>query len=168
MERERERKREGEREGEKHQYVVASYMPPTGDLVCNPGMCPDWELNQQPFSSQAVAQSTEPHQPGRILGFLIQNLFLFLGQEGLGSGELDRAQLGPNPSCFSGLSAPSLCPSAASLSIRHPPGDLERKRVGSLPGFEISQDPPRLCCIISDMVVSIGHIHQVRPRQVLR
>ena len=20
--------------------------PPTGDLACNPGMCPDWELNQ--------------------------------------------------------------------------------------------------------------------------
>ena len=21
-------------------------MPPTGDLACNPGMCPDWESNQ--------------------------------------------------------------------------------------------------------------------------
>ena len=37
---------------------------PTGDLVCNPGMCPDWELNQQPFGPQAGAQSTKPHQPG--------------------------------------------------------------------------------------------------------
>ena len=42
----RERRREGEREGEKHQYVVASHTPPTGDLACNPGMSPDWELNQ--------------------------------------------------------------------------------------------------------------------------
>ena len=38
--------------------------PDYGDLACNPGMCPDWELNQQPFSSQAVTQSAEPHQPG--------------------------------------------------------------------------------------------------------
>ena len=36
---------------------------PRGDLALNPGMCPDWESNQQPFSSQASAQSTEPHQP---------------------------------------------------------------------------------------------------------
>ena len=53
------------REGEKHQCVVASHTPPTGDLTCNPGMCPDWESNLQPFSSQAGGtQSTEPHQPG--------------------------------------------------------------------------------------------------------
>ena len=55
---------EGEREGEKHHCVVASYTPTTGDLAYNPGMCPDWELNQQPFGLQAGAQSTEPHQPG--------------------------------------------------------------------------------------------------------
>ena len=36
----REREREGEREGEKHRCVVASRMPPTGDLACNPGMSP--------------------------------------------------------------------------------------------------------------------------------
>ena len=41
----RQKGREGEREGEKHQCVVASFTPPFGDLVCNPGMCPDWELN---------------------------------------------------------------------------------------------------------------------------
>ena len=28
-----------EKEGEKHQCVVASHMPPTGDLASNPGMC---------------------------------------------------------------------------------------------------------------------------------
>ena len=33
--------REGEREGEKHPCVVASHTPSTGDLACNPGMCPD-------------------------------------------------------------------------------------------------------------------------------
>ena len=57
-------RREGEGEGEIHQCVVASHVPPTGDLACKPGMCPDWELNQPSFGSQAGAQSTEPHQPG--------------------------------------------------------------------------------------------------------
>ena len=47
----RERGREGERQGEKHHCVVASHVPPTGDLAHNPGMCPDWELNWQPFAS---------------------------------------------------------------------------------------------------------------------
>ena len=45
---------EGEREGEKHQCVVASLMPPTGDLARNPGTCPDWRRNQGPFSSQTL------------------------------------------------------------------------------------------------------------------
>ena len=35
-----------------------------GDLAHNPGMCPDWESNQQPFDLQAGTQFTEPHQPG--------------------------------------------------------------------------------------------------------
>ena len=63
------RKGEGEREGEKHQYVVASCVAPTGDLACNPGMCPDWDLNQRPFALQAGTQSTEPHQPGSLYIF---------------------------------------------------------------------------------------------------
>ena len=37
----RERGREGEREGEKHQCMVASQVPPTGDMAHNKGMCPD-------------------------------------------------------------------------------------------------------------------------------
>ena len=41
----REKGREGEREGEKHQCVVGSCTPPTGDLAHNPGVCPDWESN---------------------------------------------------------------------------------------------------------------------------
>ena len=44
-----ERGREGEREGEKHRRVVASRALPTGDMAHNPGMCPDWELNQRPL-----------------------------------------------------------------------------------------------------------------------
>ena len=45
----------GDREGEKHQCVVASRMPLTEDPAHNPGMCPDWGWNQQPFGSQACA-----------------------------------------------------------------------------------------------------------------
>ena len=41
----REGGREGKRNREKHQCVVASHAPPTGDQACNPGMCPDWGLN---------------------------------------------------------------------------------------------------------------------------
>ena len=61
------RGREGEREGEKHQCVVVSHAPPTGDLDRNQGVCPDWEFNWQPFGLQASAQSTDPHQPGLYL-----------------------------------------------------------------------------------------------------
>ena len=49
---------------EKHHCVVTSCAPPTGDLTHNPGLCPHWELNLQPFGLQASPQSTEPHQPG--------------------------------------------------------------------------------------------------------
>ena len=41
--------RGGGRQGEKHQHVVASHAPATGDLACNPGLCPDWELNRDPL-----------------------------------------------------------------------------------------------------------------------
>ena len=51
--------------------MLASPAPPTGDLACNPGMCPDWKLNQGPFGSQAGTQSTEPHQPGLFFHFCI-------------------------------------------------------------------------------------------------
>ena len=70
-----ERGRVGEREGEKHQCVVASHVPPTGDLACNPGMCLDWESNRQLFGSQSSTQSTEPHQPEFHFAFLIKFLF---------------------------------------------------------------------------------------------
>ena len=53
-----------EKEGEKHPCVVASHVPSTGNLACNPGMCPDCESNERPFGLQAGAQSTEPQQPG--------------------------------------------------------------------------------------------------------
>ena len=54
------------RKRRKHQCVVPSHTPPTGDLAYSPGMYPDWELNQRPFGLQASTQSTEPHQPGHF------------------------------------------------------------------------------------------------------
>ena len=55
-------------EGEKHQCVIAFHAwVPTRDLAHNPGMCPDWELNWQPFGWQACTQSTEPHHQGIFL-----------------------------------------------------------------------------------------------------
>ena len=38
--------KERERNMSEKQQSVASLMPPTGDLACNPGMCPNWELNK--------------------------------------------------------------------------------------------------------------------------
>ena len=57
--------------------VVASQVPPTGDLAHNPSMCSDWELNQQPFASQAGTQSTEPHSQGPGLVFMEHFHFSF-------------------------------------------------------------------------------------------
>ena len=50
-------------------WLVASCTPLAGDLARNPGICPDWELNWWPFSSQAGTQSTELHQPGLFIDF---------------------------------------------------------------------------------------------------
>ena len=49
--------------------------PATGDLACNPGMCPDWESIQRPFGSQAGA---EPHQSGFKLILSKSKYMLFL------------------------------------------------------------------------------------------
>ena len=73
-----ERGREGEREreskGEKHRCVVARCVPPTGDLACNPVICPDWELNWRPFGSQASTQTSEPHHLGPGYEILIYSV----------------------------------------------------------------------------------------------
>ena len=58
----------GRKRAKKHQCVVVSCAPPTGDLACNPGMCPDWESNQTPFGSQWCS-TTEPFEPGPMFPF---------------------------------------------------------------------------------------------------
>ena len=65
------------RKGEKHQCVIASQVPPTGDLAHNPGIRPDWESNQRHFGSQAGTQSTEPHQPELYFHFNMTRCILW-------------------------------------------------------------------------------------------
>ena len=63
-----ERGREGEREEEKHQWAREASIGCLSHALtksCNPGMCPDWESNQQPFTLRDDAPTTEPHQLGQ-------------------------------------------------------------------------------------------------------
>ena len=66
----RERRREGEREGEKYQCVVDSHVAPTWDLAYNPGMCPDWESNWQPFGLQPMLNPLSHTSQGHVLYYL--------------------------------------------------------------------------------------------------
>ena len=68
----RERGREGESEGEKHQCVGASHVAPTGDLACNPGMCPDWDSNGRPFGLQPVLSPLSYTSQGSFTFLMIQ------------------------------------------------------------------------------------------------
>ena len=71
----RERGREGEREGEKHQCRAASHLAPTGDLAWNPGICPDWELNQQPFGfagQHSIYWATQARAISPIFKYIVQ------------------------------------------------------------------------------------------------
>ena len=84
----RERGKEEERERpidcERYTNLLPIEYPQLGSPTCNPGMCPDWELNQQPVSSQAGPQSNDPHQLGHksllthSITFSIQCTNLFL------------------------------------------------------------------------------------------
>ena len=54
---------------------------PTGDLYCNPGMCPDWESNWRPFGSQPELNPPSYTSQGRtaVLSFcfeIFNNIFL--------------------------------------------------------------------------------------------
>ena len=65
-----------EKEGEKHR-LVASHRQLTWDRMYNPGMFPNWESNQWPFTLQDNAQPTEPHRPGLNCAFLKPTRKLF-------------------------------------------------------------------------------------------
>ena len=62
-----------ETEGEKL-WSGCLFHTPARDLGHNAGPRPNWELNWRPFGSHALAQSTEPHQPGVLV--LIHFIFL--------------------------------------------------------------------------------------------
>ncbi|KAF6088491.1 hypothetical protein HJG60_008315 [Phyllostomus discolor] len=63
----RERGKGGRKRGrETSTYSCVLPAPTTPNLPHNPGMCPDWESNQQPLGSQTSVQSIELHQPGLI------------------------------------------------------------------------------------------------------
>ena len=46
--------REGKGEKEWERNTDVGLPLPTGDLACKPGICPDWESNQQLFGLQAA------------------------------------------------------------------------------------------------------------------
>ena len=56
--------------------LVASLVPPTGDLAHNPGMCLHRKTNPQTFGPQAATQSPELHQPGHIALFFFTVIFI--------------------------------------------------------------------------------------------
>ena len=47
------------------------HMPPTVDLACSPGTCPDQGPNWQLFSVWEDTHPTEPHQSGQHSLFLL-------------------------------------------------------------------------------------------------
>ena len=66
-----ERGREGER-GRKtmrETSVGCLWCAPYWGPGLQPRLCPDWELNGQPFGLQATTQYTELHQPGLLVAF---------------------------------------------------------------------------------------------------
>ena len=65
-------------EREEGRETSVQELPPkragTGDQMHNLGRCPDQELNTQPLGYRTVLQPTEPHQPGHVCTFSLQNL----------------------------------------------------------------------------------------------
>ena len=60
---------------EKRQLASLLHTP-TEDQTCHPGMCPDWESNEQPFCLRDDAQPTEPRRPRPSISFFFFFFFL--------------------------------------------------------------------------------------------
>ena len=60
----------GERREKERERNITVWLPLARPLLgtwhTTQACVPDWESNWRPFSSQASAQSTEPHQPGLV------------------------------------------------------------------------------------------------------
>ena len=50
-------------------------LPTTGDLACNPGMCREWESNQQPFDPQVSTQPLSHTSQGYMNDFLRSKMY---------------------------------------------------------------------------------------------
>ena len=76
----RERGREGEREGEKHDCVVASPAPPTGDQDGNPGLCPDLNRNRDSLVPRPALHPLSHTSQGILLKdiVMIYNIQVYL------------------------------------------------------------------------------------------
>ena len=71
----------GERKRRRETSIGASCSGPTRDGTSNPGICPNWESNQKPFSSQYHSQPTEPRRSGphcSLFSDFLENVFLFV------------------------------------------------------------------------------------------
>ena len=83
--------RDKERERNINVWLLLT-CPLGGDLASNPGMCPDWESNRQPFGSQATTQYTEPQQPRNYLPFsyllISLNIMFFRSIHAVWKGEI--------------------------------------------------------------------------------
>ena len=53
----REKERERNMDVQEIHLLVASRTPPAGDMACNPGMCPVWELSWRSLDSQAALKA---------------------------------------------------------------------------------------------------------------
>ena len=67
--------RERGRKGEIHWCVVASCMPPTGDLACNPDLCTDWESNWQPLVHRLALSPMSCTSQGYVVFFRVLHLW---------------------------------------------------------------------------------------------
>ena len=68
----KEKERERNMDVQEIYRLVASPTPPTGDLVCNPGMHPDWESNQQPVGYRSVILRVS-HTSQSCLSYTLEN-----------------------------------------------------------------------------------------------
>ena len=56
--------------------LAASLTPPTEDLACSPGTCPDWESNLRHFGSQA-GDSIHSATAARAVSDILKACFLW-------------------------------------------------------------------------------------------
>ena len=66
-----------EKERERNISVFASHVAPSGHLARTPGMCPDWESNQQHLDSQPMLNPLSYTSQGRFPILNIGSILIF-------------------------------------------------------------------------------------------